>query len=380
MDSLLSRLRLSSFRRVNGFTLVELLVVVTIIGVLIALLLPAVQMGREAARIAQCKNNLRQIGVAINTHAETYGTYPPGNDALLRPADSWCSSGSITCIQCQGPNWNYFILDQLDMPMLYQDGVLASPRPTPNVVDDLEWGFFLDHTGTSTKNIAAYNCPSSERPRSLAGHQRQQLGCRRPLYHVTGQLCCLLGRGQLHQQDEPRRHCPPLAVGRAVRRNVHSGLEHDLFVARIRRHMESLPELRRAAGGGEGRAFEHDGRQRSHSRQQPDGRPRYVGNQHAGRRIVHGQNAAQRRRRKSTDEAPDNVPFCDTAIPTSDPLHCTLDRQDGNIWAAARSRHPGGVNVVMADGAAGFVSNSISIDIWQAMATITGNDVAARPF
>ncbi len=81
-----------------------------------------------------------------------------------------------------------------------------------------------------------------------------------------------------------------------------------------------------------------------------------------------------------TDEAPDNIPFCDTAIPTTDPLHCTVDRQDGNIWAAARSQHPGGVNVLMADGAVGFVSNSISIDIWQAMATINGNDVAARPF
>lgn len=72
---------MSALRRRSGFTLIELLVVIAIIAVLIALLLPAVQQAREAARRTQCKNTLKQIGLALHNYLSSHSKFPPGRGA-----------------------------------------------------------------------------------------------------------------------------------------------------------------------------------------------------------------------------------------------------------------------------------------------------------
>src|SRR5262245_9511977 len=99
-------MRFRLFRAGSGFTLVEVLVVIAIIGILMALLLPAIQAAREAARRTTCANNLRQIGTGLLNFESAQRRFPPGQ---LRPCNV-TSAGS----SCTTWAWSAFILNYLE--------------------------------------------------------------------------------------------------------------------------------------------------------------------------------------------------------------------------------------------------------------------------
>jgi prepilin-type N-terminal cleavage/methylation domain-containing protein len=98
----------------RGFTLVELLVVIAIIGILVALLLPAIQAAREAARRTQCKNQLKQIGLAIQNHVGTHRVFPTGGSGFHPKIENYVMDGRPFGPDKQGLGWGYQILPYLE--------------------------------------------------------------------------------------------------------------------------------------------------------------------------------------------------------------------------------------------------------------------------
>jgi prepilin-type N-terminal cleavage/methylation domain-containing protein/prepilin-type processing-associated H-X9-DG protein len=138
------------YQRRRGFTLIELLVVIAIIAVLIALLLPAVQQAREAARRTQCRNNLKQLGLAIHNYAESASLFPPGRIVYVSPTDDHTQSANGNSTTGDGDCFSAYaqMLPQLDQSVIYnQINFSSGPDTTPNNVP-------------STTQIPMFHCPS----------------------------------------------------------------------------------------------------------------------------------------------------------------------------------------------------------------------------
>jgi len=127
----------------RGFALVELLLVLGVIGILIGLLLPAVQQARGSASRIACLNNLKQIGLALHNYHDSYGRFPPPDQV------PWFDD------QFPGPGWMVRILPQMEQDGLYQDAVDAFRRD-PNPLDN------PPHIGLATV-VRSYVCPVDSR-------------------------------------------------------------------------------------------------------------------------------------------------------------------------------------------------------------------------
>jgi prepilin-type N-terminal cleavage/methylation domain-containing protein len=138
-----------------AFTLVELLVVIAIIGVLVALLLPAIQAAREAARRSQCQSNLRQVGIALNTYTDSHKDYPIG------------VQGGIGASVDDGYGWATQLLPQLDQQPLYN--LIHDKQSVYNTGTVPYPGIFARHFAQRQQQIIpggatvlpVFRCPSS---------------------------------------------------------------------------------------------------------------------------------------------------------------------------------------------------------------------------
>ena len=132
----------------RAFTLVELLVVIAIIGVLVALLLPAVQAAREAARRSQCQNNLKNIGLSLQNYESAFKFFPTGGATFGDRLECYADRGKPWSAPKQGMSWAYQLLPFLEQGALQNIGVTDVVQNTP---------------------VSLYNCPSRRGPTQFTG-------------------------------------------------------------------------------------------------------------------------------------------------------------------------------------------------------------------
>ena len=137
-----------SIRRRDGFTLIELLVVIAIIGILIALLLPAVQKVREAAHRMACQNNLKQLGLGLLNYHDTYNAFPPGHSQVTGP------NGTIN------HNWFSYVLPYVEQDNLYRQFHF-----------EVTWSDALNDHGILQTRVPGLECPSAPPGRTGANNR-----------------------------------------------------------------------------------------------------------------------------------------------------------------------------------------------------------------
>ncbi|MBX3422047.1 MAG: DUF1559 domain-containing protein [Pirellulaceae bacterium] len=180
----------------QGFTLVELLVVIAIIGILVGMLLPAVQAAREAARRIQCMNNLKQFGVALHNHHDTHKAFPAGALAFLNNGTPVAKGGAEpgrTAVT-GGWGWGTYILPYMEQAPLYDQ---LGPNG-PN--------FPASPTSLTRSVLSAFRCPTEAfgdlHTATAMGGNGSSDGHARSSYAAV----CGAGNGANYNQDQLPEH------------------------------------------------------------------------------------------------------------------------------------------------------------------------------
>lgn len=151
--------------RVRGFTLIELLVVIAVIGILVSLLLPAVQQARAAARRTECKNRLKQIGLAVHNYHDVHQTFPMGSTSETRPG-AWGMMAQLLPYLELANTYNLIDFEDFgccNAVKVLQESVPPRPDPSSNphtvffCPDDFNSGRRL-RSGPLGENPASYDC------------------------------------------------------------------------------------------------------------------------------------------------------------------------------------------------------------------------------
>jgi prepilin-type N-terminal cleavage/methylation domain-containing protein/prepilin-type processing-associated H-X9-DG protein len=203
-----------SLRRWRGFTLIELLVVIAIIGILIALLLPAVQKIREAAARMSCSNNLKQIGLAYHNYHDTNGLFPPGayappgsQNANQTWVNAWRDPKS-NCCPWGGFSWAAIILPYVEQAPLWSQINFNVPAYSLHVPEDHNlspWAPSTDDRGPGQPVVGAnpnpnifaagsspkiYQCPSAQRGRFSDVNTFKDYAVCYDSGHLNNENCC----------------------------------------------------------------------------------------------------------------------------------------------------------------------------------------------
>ena len=333
----------------RGFTLIELLVVIAIIAILIALLLPAVQQAREAARRTQCKNNLKQIGLALHNYESTYRRIPCGWNGVHDPHQGttfrWSYLAAILPYVDQGNTFN-----QLNMDLtLYPPGGGNPPRP--------------EHVPVISQIIPTYLCPSD---RSAVIVDSAGNADSAPTNYKTCSGSGINNVNDPNDDGDPGMAADGMFSSLTWQRlaSATDGLSNTVFVA------ESLL----GPGGADIPAGQDADPQLYMALVVP---PTNVTASNCDQAIPGGTNRfVASRGRLWAGQAYENTMYNHFFTPNSNRFDCYFWVNRG--LTSARSRHVGGVQCLLGDGAVRFVSDSIDLGTWRALGTRSGGEVVGE--